>query len=377
MEHSNQTTVLKPLFYEKFQCIADRCTYSCCQDWNIEVDNETYQKYYANPMIDSELFYQKEGSTYIKHTEAGCCSFLREDGLCNLIIQHGDTILSNTCTLFPRTFTQRDDGIEFSLSNTCPAVLETLLTLPTPLSFVIEEDTLPETFHGHDSMEQIPYRDLIIDILQTKDTPFWKRRFVMEQFAGKVDMDKEHSDDYYNKYSNLSYLNALFQMLDAMPQPVSSKLQLSSSLFTYINGKADYYLGYKRYIQYLLPYVENPDWEHWTSLWSQFTSILASYDEFFENFCVNSMFRNGAVNLGEHSLYNKCMALILETAMIRFTLFLQWMNKDYHLSNVELIEISCYYARIMEHNSKNVYQFIKELNEAEFLSEADLFLLLR
>ena len=30
---------IKPKFYKDFRCIADQCTFTCCQEWKIAVDS--------------------------------------------------------------------------------------------------------------------------------------------------------------------------------------------------------------------------------------------------------------------------------------------------------------------------------------------------
>ena len=37
--------VLKPDYYEKFQCIANDCNDSCCIGWSISIDKKSYNKY--------------------------------------------------------------------------------------------------------------------------------------------------------------------------------------------------------------------------------------------------------------------------------------------------------------------------------------------
>lgn len=34
-----------PDYYKKFSCIADKCRDSCCIGWEIEIDNDTANKY--------------------------------------------------------------------------------------------------------------------------------------------------------------------------------------------------------------------------------------------------------------------------------------------------------------------------------------------
>lgn len=376
MMAEQNVVVLKPVYYDDFKCIADQCTYSCCQDWNIEIEEAVYAKYQMLPAISPDCFYRQGSSVYIQNRQDGRCPFLNENGLCSLILQYDETILSRTCTLFPRTYVKRADGIEASISNSCPALLEMLLKLPAPLSFVLEEDLVPEVVYGCCEEEWIPVRDQMIDLIQIRGVPLWKRLFASYQFANKIETDGGHREHYVKNYTDPNYLNALFQMLDTMTLPLEPRLQLLSRLFLHINGKSQHYLGYKRYIQALLTTAESPDWDTWIAQWGKLREILNEYHAFFENFCVNNIFRDGAVRREQYGLLHKSIAVILEVAMIDFTLFLYWLHKGQPLTEKEVIEIACYYARIIEHNSKNFYEFITELRNEGLLSEADLLLLL-
>ena len=37
--------VLKPFYYDDFNCIANKCIDSCCVGWNVYIDKNTYKKY--------------------------------------------------------------------------------------------------------------------------------------------------------------------------------------------------------------------------------------------------------------------------------------------------------------------------------------------
>ena len=37
--------LLKPDYYDEFTCIADKCTISCCREWKINIDDETYRNW--------------------------------------------------------------------------------------------------------------------------------------------------------------------------------------------------------------------------------------------------------------------------------------------------------------------------------------------
>ena len=36
---------IRPDYYDKFACIADQCSITCCQEWKIGVDADTNRKW--------------------------------------------------------------------------------------------------------------------------------------------------------------------------------------------------------------------------------------------------------------------------------------------------------------------------------------------
>ena len=34
-----------PHYYKNFKCIADKCRHSCCVGWEIDIDDDTLEKY--------------------------------------------------------------------------------------------------------------------------------------------------------------------------------------------------------------------------------------------------------------------------------------------------------------------------------------------
>ena len=88
---------LYPDYYEKFKCIADKCPKTCCGGWQIEIDEESLAAYKS--MGIDNVDYENEIFNY---DEDKMCRNLREDGLCKLILKHGEGILCRTCATFPR-----------------------------------------------------------------------------------------------------------------------------------------------------------------------------------------------------------------------------------------------------------------------------------
>lgn len=124
---------VRPDYYEKFQCIANRCTITCCQEWKIGVDNETNRKWKKllppDMVVDkkknlSAYTVKKDGMRVIALDEKHRCPFLNEEKLCRLLCTYTDRVLSDTCTQFPREVHRFSTHEEETLMPCCPAVID-------------------------------------------------------------------------------------------------------------------------------------------------------------------------------------------------------------------------------------------------------------
>lgn len=145
-----------PDYYENFNCIADKCPKTCCGGWQIEIDEESLAAYKSmgieNVDYDNEIFNYDEDKM--------CCN-LREDGLCKLILKHGEGILCRTCATFPRHIEEFQNVREYSLSISCPEVARLILNRQDSISFY-EEDDEEKDLEDYDAVEQEVYKYLQI-----------------------------------------------------------------------------------------------------------------------------------------------------------------------------------------------------------------------
>lgn len=110
-EYGGNMELLKPDYYDEFTCIADKCTISCCREWKINIDDETYRNW-KTIQPPSEVpghrsclqayTMKKDGSRIMKMTEEHDCPFLAKNRLCYLVSAYGDSMLSETCQIFSR-----------------------------------------------------------------------------------------------------------------------------------------------------------------------------------------------------------------------------------------------------------------------------------
>lgn len=140
---------IRPDYYDEFSCIAGQCPITCCQEWKIAVDADTNRRWKKVPPPDtmpgcaksqsldqvsgdakncgknlSTYTCMKDGIRVIRLDEEHRCPFLAKDKLCRLVLAYGDSILSETCTTFPREVHRFADHEEDTLMPGCPAVID-------------------------------------------------------------------------------------------------------------------------------------------------------------------------------------------------------------------------------------------------------------
>ena len=126
--------------FKNFRCKKGKCTRSCCQGWQIDIDSKTLKKYSAlciDSNADNSIKERlKKCVDYKKRKfkmKKGSCPFLNENGLCDLIIAYGKNYLSNTCKRHPRFISEFSDRIECGYGLACEKATEMLVNCPEPL----------------------------------------------------------------------------------------------------------------------------------------------------------------------------------------------------------------------------------------------------
>ena len=131
--------IRKPEYYDEFVCTANKCPFTCCREWKIEVDNETNEKWkklqapegvYPVRKNMSQYTQKKDNMRVIALNKKHICPFLNEQKLCRLVCTFGDDVLSKTCRVFPREIHKFLDQEEFFLMPSCPAVIDLMKKYP-------------------------------------------------------------------------------------------------------------------------------------------------------------------------------------------------------------------------------------------------------
>lgn len=157
--------IYAPSYCQNFKCIADKCKHSCCIDWEINIDEKTYEKYKSeNSAFAKEILKNtkktKSGAHFLLDKN-GRCKNLDCRGLCKIITELGEDYLCDICRLHPRFFNYVGDRTEMGLGLSCEEAVRLALTDGERFTIVKigenEEESFPEDFDALTARDGIIY----------------------------------------------------------------------------------------------------------------------------------------------------------------------------------------------------------------------------
>ena len=162
---------LYPSLYDNFACKADSCKKTCCQRWEIDIDPETLAVYKKEEGALGEelrqwIFEGPEGA-HFSFEASGYCHFLREDGLCRLVLAKGEDYLCQICHAHPRFYAYLGDLELCGVGLACEASVEGLLA---DRRLVDDSDWIPwedDQLHFREVLDQESIDLLAADGLDT------------------------------------------------------------------------------------------------------------------------------------------------------------------------------------------------------------------
>lgn len=319
-----------PDYYETFHCTAGECPITCCQEWKISVDADTNRKWKKLPPPDGTSELRKNVSAYTTHkddervielTSEHQCPFLNEGKLCRLVLAYGDSLLSETCTTFPREIHTYETHEEATLMPCCPAVIDLwhsreTLTFPvvsaseaSPL-FEIRTQLLHLLQHSTDSVEMALLSGFYI-LLELRRADTLANELVRNYFSEKT----------------ISQLQPLIHDIEfSWKDTLSECNELLLDLAVNYQKEA-------LYLDYLTPILSLAETlskqnapDELLESWKDFQNALAPYQPLLQNFLANEFFSDllePGSNLEDMILQMQWIAL--EFVIVRHSLFLKWM----------------------------------------------------
>ena len=121
-----------PKYYNRFRCIAERCTHSCCVGWEIDVDEATLSLYRTlegeiGEQIRESITVSEDGSSCFALRPDGRCPHLDDCGLCRIISALGDGALCDICAEHPRFYNEVAGRTECGVGASCEEAARLIL----------------------------------------------------------------------------------------------------------------------------------------------------------------------------------------------------------------------------------------------------------
>lgn len=218
-------------FYKEFSCIGGICEDSCCENWEIDLDDESVKLYkrqkgeFGKRLKDNMRVKDKQFT--LNGTR---CPFLNDQNLCDIFTEMGEECLCQTCTNFPRHIEEFENLKEVSLTISCPEACRIMLRQKNsltfecregkdeeyglkpmkPLSFIkrLKENKLDEPLF--DALFEV--REQFFSVLQNRNMPVRERAYRVLSVMSEMQENIEQKN-----YQSLT--KDLKQKLDAVVMP--------------------------------------------------------------------------------------------------------------------------------------------------------------
>lgn len=208
---------IKPNYYDKFKCIAEKCEATCCAGWQIVIDEESLKRYEkeqsAYGKVLRECIDWEEGAFF--QDECKRCKFLDSDNLCDMYKHLGEESLCVTCTNYPRHIEEFENVREITLAISCPEVAHIILNQKEPVTFLEEEvENEEEEFEDFDPFFYSYLEDgraIALNILQNRAWSIAARFALVQKFAEDMQEIMLHHElfelvDVFEKYEDATFL---------------------------------------------------------------------------------------------------------------------------------------------------------------------------
>lgn len=123
-----------PSFYGQFRCLASDCPDSCCAQWEIPVDDKSWEFFSSlqtpfGEKIRAGVATDADGDRIFTQTGSRC-PFLNAENLCDIRINLGWEHTCEVCRQHPDFIEEYDDFTEICPSFSCPAAAQLITAAP-------------------------------------------------------------------------------------------------------------------------------------------------------------------------------------------------------------------------------------------------------
>ena len=360
---------VRPDYYEKFQCIADRCTITCCQEWKIGVDNETNRKWKKllppDTVVDkkknlSAYTVKKDGMRVIALDGKHRCPFLNEEKLCRLLCTYTNRVLSDTCTQFPREVHRFSTHEEETLMPCCPAVID------------IWKDAKEIVFPKVDREYKNPLfviREHMMELLE--DSTHRLEDQLKQGFYILLELNKQDSltMQLINEYFSGESVAQLREAIAQIPMDELDSMDECNELLQDLAVNYQKEGLYKKYLDPILLQAKQLSETYAADTMCEdlqlFEKQFRQWQPLLRKFLLNEFYSDLLVPDGDlESMIVSMQWIGMEYAVIRHSVFLKWLERK-QFTYEELRDYMVVITRMTGYEQEDIVEYLQ--NSFEFL----------
>lgn len=359
---------VRPDYYKKFQCIADKCTITCCQEWKIGVDNETNRKWKKllppDTVVDkkknlSAYTVKKDGMRVIVLDEKLRCPFLNEEKLCRLLCTYTDRVLSDTCTQFPREVHRFSTHEEETLMPCCPAVIDIWKDAEKIVFPKVDREYKNLLFVIREHM-----MELLEDSTQRLEDQLKQGFYILLELNKQDSLTMQLINEYFSSESAA-------QLREAISQIPMDELDSMDECNELLQDLAVNYQKEGLYKKYLDPILLQAEKLSETYVADTMCEDLQLFDKQFRQwqpllrkFLLNEFYSDLLVPDGNlESMIVSMQWIGMEYAVIRHSVFLKWMERK-QFTYEELRDYMVVITRMTGYEQEDIVEYLKNSFES-------------
>ena len=359
---------VRPDYYEKFQCIADRCTITCCQEWKIGVDNETNRKWKKllppDTVVDkkknlSAYTVKKDGMRVIALDEKHRCPFLNEEKLCRLLCTYTDRVLSDTCTQFPREVHRFSTHEEETLMPCCPAVIDIWKDAKEIVFPKVDREYKDLLFAIREHM-----MELLEDSTQRLEDQLKQGFYILLELNKQDSLTMQLINEYFSGES-------VAQLREAIAQIPMDELDSMDECNELLQDLAVNYQKeglYKKYLDPILLQAKQLSETYAADMMCEdlqlFEKQFRQWQPLLRKFLLNEFYSDLLVPDGDlESMIVSMQWIGMEYAVIRHSVFLKWLERK-QFTYEELRDYMVVITRMTGYEQEDIVEYLQNSFES-------------
>ncbi|WP_283677679.1 flagellin lysine-N-methylase [Clostridium perfringens] len=363
---NKEINMLKISGYNDFKCTANKCKFTCCEGWDINIDKDTYEKwkkdeknstYLLNGVKTKECNGKEE--YFIKKETFEKCPFLDGEGLCNIAKSHGEGYLSKTCHSFPRMNNNFGHKRELSLSCACPEVVEILDKIHEKIGMEPESSNDEE-----EDLLELKIRESLIDIVSEEEFSLDERLLIGFDMLLNILEDESYTSEEIlleelEKYSDNEYRKEVAYVYNEIElNRVDSLLEINSLFLDMVENYREV-SNLKCILEDISNFAEGANMESLSAEWKEYKENFKEFNKLLEK-CIVSKIYSNCISDDMEDMILSFQLIILECLLVRYAVFLNYCINGEKIKNEEVKDYIVIFSRIIGNNAEAVLEFLSD-----------------